>query len=129
MILISKFSGVFCILESVIIHGQHGLSNKISTSDVRLQPGPSKAQIDALDSDDDLNSTPPPFSRPTIPTNVEENSETPLAPTSLSTSTLTKSKPKPKKKKVTQQVMLEIQLDVIEMQKKMLQLKDEKLRM
>lgn len=128
LILISKFS-VFCILKSVTIHGQHGQDDEISTSEIRLQPGPGKAQIDALDSDDDLNLTPPPFSRPTTPTNVEENAETPPTPTSLSTSTLTKSKLKPKKKKVTQQVVLEMQLDVLEMQKEMLQLKNEKLRM
>ena len=69
---------------------------------------------------DDLNSTPPPFSRPTIPTNVEENPETPpLSPNQI---------PNLKKKKVTQQVGLEMQLDVLEMQKEMLQLKNEKLR-
>ena len=99
------------------INGQHGQDDEISTREIRLQTGPGKAQIDALDSDDDLNLTPPPFSGPTTPANVEETAETPPTPTSLSTSTLTKSKLKPKKKKVTQQVVLEMQLDVLEMQK------------
>ena len=62
------------------IHGQHGQDDEISTREIRLQPGSGKAQIDALDSDDDLNLTPPPFSRPTTPTNVEENAETPSTP-------------------------------------------------
>ena len=55
------------------IHGQHGQDDEISTSEIRLQPGPGKAQIDALDSNDYLNLTPPPFYRPTTPTNLEEN--------------------------------------------------------
>ena len=98
LILISKFS-VFCILKSVTIHGQHGQDDEISTSEIRLQPGRGKAQIDALDSDDDLNLTPSPFSRPTTPTNVEENAETPPTSTSLYIyKCLTKSKLKPKKK-------------------------------
>ena len=119
LILISKFS-VFCILKSVTIHGQRGQNDEISTREIRRQPGPEKAQIDALDSDDDLNLTPPPFCRPNTPTNVDENAETPPTPTIL-----TKSKLKPKKRKVTQQVVLEMQLDVLEMQKEMLQLKNE----
>lgn len=90
-----------------------------------FQPVPEKAQSFALDSDDDLNMTPPPSYTPVTPINVEQNTRP--SPTPLPAGTLTK--PEPKKKKVTQQVVLEMQLEVLKLQKEMMLLKNEKLRL
>ena len=53
----------------------------------------------------------------------------PLTPLPTSTKGCAQTKLKPKKKKVTQQVVLEMQLEVLEMQKEMILLKNEKLKL